>query len=282
MRCANRLNQQSDSFSCESRLMLASTSFTSRSFSSHSFRSLISSQLDRLSSSPGVRFSISVVQNINGEVSRFQFSPEQFQDFTAASFEDRFSGFRLPQPGRPAATPQPSVSNTPAQPFSNDVPEATDPIAPTSELASLAVPVSAPAPAQVQTSTSSEVAQFMGLVNDFRQANGKAPLTLNSQLNSLAAEHNQNQIAQGRISHDGFETGRSTAALQSIDRSSTAAENVAFNRGFEDPVGQAFQQLINSPGHRRNILADYPAGASGVAIDTTPDGRSYFTQLFVG
>jgi uncharacterized protein YkwD len=271
---ANKLNQQSDNSCCESRLMLASASFTRRGFSSDGIQSLISSQLDQLTSNPGQRSSTSVVQNINGQVSRFQFSPEQFQDFAAASFEDLFSGFRLPQPGSPAATAQPSGSITSSQQFSNDVSEATDLIVPSSDQASLAAPA--------QTSSSSEAAQFMGLINDFRQANGKAPLTLNSQLNSLAAEHNQTQIAQGRISHDGFETGRSSAALRSVDRSSTAAENVAFNRGFGDPVGQAFQQLIDSPGHRRNILADYPAGMSGVAIDTTPDGRSYFTQLFVG
>lgn len=286
--------------------MLASISFARSSFGSGDLNARISSQLASLAANRGTRFTTNVVQNVNGQISRFQLSPDAFRQFAegrlaslfptsqqplsieSPRFETNRGVQPIPQPPaattpqqRPLAAANPTIIplDAPTEQAATDIAEVNSLAAPT--------PISAPVPtprssSPTQSSTSSQVAQFIGLINDFRQSNGKAPLSLDSQLNAFAAEHNQYQISQGSISHDGFQSGRSTAALRAIDNGFTAAENVAFNQGFDDPVGQAFNQLINSPGHRRNILADYPAGASGVDIAATPDGRFYFTQLFVG
>ena len=82
-------------------------------------------------------------------------------------------------------------------------------------------------------------------------------------------------MAEGKcpVGHDGFE-GRNNK-VPFFKRS--FAENVAYNYGQVDAVQCAVQGWINSPGHRKNMLATH--NLCGIAVYCLY-GKFYFTQLF--
>jgi uncharacterized protein YkwD len=57
-------------------------------------------------------------------------------------------------------------------------------------------------------------------------------------------------------------------------------ENIAYNKGYEDPGGFAVERWMISPGHRANILY---IGFQGSAIGSyiSSDGSVYITQDFI-
>lgn len=57
------------------------------------------------------------------------------------------------------------------------------------------------------------------------------------------------------------------------------AENVAYNFGYSDPVEQAVEGWIESPGHEQNMSGNYEISGMGIAVNA--EGEYYFTQLFV-
>lgn len=58
-----------------------------------------------------------------------------------------------------------------------------------------------------------------------------------------------------------------------------AAENVAYNRGYTDPVAKAVEGWLNSSGHRRNIEGNY--NLTGIGVAKNSQGAYYFTQIFI-
>ena len=57
-------------------------------------------------------------------------------------------------------------------------------------------------------------------------------------------------------------------------------ENIAFNRGYQDPITKAVELWLDSPSHRHNMLdAGWLESAIGVAV--AADGSYYFTQVFL-
>ncbi len=57
-------------------------------------------------------------------------------------------------------------------------------------------------------------------------------------------------------------------------------ENIAFNRGYANPVEFAIERWMMSPKHRDNILnKEWSETAVGIAI--AADGSYYFTQVFL-
>jgi uncharacterized protein YkwD len=58
------------------------------------------------------------------------------------------------------------------------------------------------------------------------------------------------------------------------------AENIAYNKGYEDPGGFAVERWMISPGHRANILyIGFQTSAIGSFVAT--DGSVYLTQVFI-
>ncbi|MEL6322209.1 MAG: CAP domain-containing protein, partial [Cyanobacteria bacterium J06626_14] len=88
-------------------------------------------------------------------------------------------------------------------------------------------------------------------VNEFRRSQGLAELTLEPVLSEQARQHSTAMSQTGNLSHDGFDQ-RISAIRQEISLQS-AAENVAFNSGFDEPVQQAIEGWKNSEGHRQNM-----------------------------
>ncbi len=113
-------------------------------------------------------------------------------------------------------------------------------------------------------------------INQYRESKGLSKLRLDSRISQQARIHSQN-MANRRVpfSHNGFE--RRVKALPIKFRS--AAENVAFNQGYDDPVGEAVRGWINSHEHHVNIKGKYNLTGVGVAINR--DGEVYLTQIFI-
>jgi len=116
------------------------------------------------------------------------------------------------------------------------------------------------------------------LVNSYRQSRGLSALRYNNQVAEIALEHSRN-MAGGVVpfSHEGFSSRADAIAKQM--KLSAAAENVAWNRGYDNPAAQAVNSWLESPGHLANIVGDYNTTGIGVAVND--DGEYYFTQIFV-
>jgi serralysin len=105
---------------------------------------------------------------------------------------------------------------------------------------------------------------MLELVNAERAANGVQPLAFDFQLNDSAELHSQWMIATDTFSHTGANgstpTERMVAAGYQLTGSWTTGENLAWASlrppaGTQDEVELLHQNLMNSPGHRANILA---------------------------
>lgn len=115
-------------------------------------------------------------------------------------------------------------------------------------------------------------------VNAFRAEQNLPPLTLDPRISEVARQHSEDMAANRvEFGHDGFE-GRVQAIARTVPYRS-AAENVAYNQGYPDPVAQAVEGWINSPGHRVNMEGQFDL--TGIGAFRTPDGKYYFTQIFV-
>ena len=128
-------------------------------------------------------------------------------------------------------------------------------------------------------SSNSEMAQRVhAQINAYRKSNGLSSLRYDNSIAAIALTHSRN-MAGGSVpfSHDGF-SGRAQQ-ISKIMNISTASENVAWNRGYNDPVQTAVDGWIDSEGHLQNIVGDYNATGVGVAVNENDE--YYFTQLFV-
>jgi uncharacterized protein YkwD len=114
-------------------------------------------------------------------------------------------------------------------------------------------------------------------INQYRAEQGLSELLLNAEISEQARRHSQEMAASQNLSHDGFEE-RAEAISQAIPLRS-AAENVAFNRGFAEPDVQAVEGWIDSAGHRENIEGNFDL--TGIGVTQNAEGEYYFTQLFV-
>lgn len=113
-------------------------------------------------------------------------------------------------------------------------------------------------------------------INEYRKSLNLAPLTLNAEISEQARKHSEN-MARNKVefSHDGFD--RRIKALSISYRS--AAENVAYNQGYGDPVKQAVSGWIESEGHRQNLTGNY--NLTGIGAVKNQQGEYYFTQIFI-
>ena len=113
-------------------------------------------------------------------------------------------------------------------------------------------------------------------INQYRVAQGLSKLTLNLNISRQARIHSQN-MANGTVkfSHHGFEQRVKSIHL----KYNNAAENVAFNIGYNEPAKQAIIGWLNSPGHLRNIRGKFQL--TGVGVAKNDKGEVYLTQIFM-
>ena len=119
--------------------------------------------------------------------------------------------------------------------------------------------------------------QLVALANEERAARGLAPLELDPRLVPVARAHSTEMFRQRYFSHTSAATGspfdRITAAGIGYTR---AGENLAYARS----VATAHRGLMESPGHRENILRPEFTRIGVGVISAGPYGRM-FTQLFL-
>lgn len=120
------------------------------------------------------------------------------------------------------------------------------------------------------------------LTNQERKANGLLPLAWDSELCRLARQHSEDMGGRGYFDHETpeglFPKDRARAA--GLRGFRVIAENIAYNKGYENPGAYAVQRWMKSSGHRANILYSsfqYSAIGSYVASD----GSVYLTQVFI-
>ncbi|MBD2361919.1 MULTISPECIES: CAP domain-containing protein [unclassified Anabaena] len=113
-------------------------------------------------------------------------------------------------------------------------------------------------------------------INRYRVARRLPKLTLNANITRQARIHSRN-MARGKaaFSHNGFEERVYAIPL----RYNSAAENLAFNRGYSDPANQAVIGWLESPGHLKNIRGNY--NLTGIGVAANQKGEVYLTQIFL-
>lgn len=119
------------------------------------------------------------------------------------------------------------------------------------------------------------------LLNAKREERGLKPLSWNNKLLAVARLHSQNMAEYDFFSHKGID-GKyvsDRADSMNIGDWESIGENIAFNRGFDDPVAKAVKLWLSSPSHFNNIMnPTWKETAIGIAI--REDGSYYFTQVF--
>lgn len=119
--------------------------------------------------------------------------------------------------------------------------------------------------------------QMVDLVNEARRENGLEPLTVDTKVAELARMKSKDMIDNNYFSHNSPTYGSPFEMLKNYGVSySSAGENIAGNQTVE----KAHVSLMNSSGHRRNILSsDYTHIGIGIQ-DGGPYGKM-FTQIFI-
>ena len=132
---------------------------------------------------------------------------------------------------------------------------------------------------------------LLALINEERAAVGLDALRLNTILNDAAETHSQWMLETDQFSHEG-ENGstpgqRMEDAGFPFEGQSMSAENIAWQslrgeEGIDDDVAQVHESLMNSPGHRANILSpDAEDIGIGVEVGTFSGNSGDFDAVMV-
>jgi uncharacterized protein YkwD len=120
------------------------------------------------------------------------------------------------------------------------------------------------------------------LINQKRAANGLPPLTWSEEVAKIARLHSENMVKFNFFSHKGMDGKMVDGRADSlgVTRWTAMGENIAYNRGYRNPIETAVEKWMLSPMHRRNLLNDdWKETAIGIAV--TDDGTYFFTQVFL-
>ncbi|WP_170516701.1 CAP domain-containing protein [Ruegeria atlantica] len=105
--------------------------------------------------------------------------------------------------------------------------------------------------------------EMLALINDERTSRGLSPLQLETRLNASAEDHSTWMLNADIFSHTGSGGSSATERMEDTGFDFTGSwrsgENIAWQSergaaGISDDVEQLHQSLMNSPGHRANIL----------------------------
>jgi len=120
------------------------------------------------------------------------------------------------------------------------------------------------------------------LTNEARLANGLVPLAWDAELCRLARQHSEDMSRRGFFDHETPEGLRpkDRARIAGVLGFRVIAENIAYNKGYENPAALAVDRWMNSSGHRANILY-YRFQHSAIGSYVALDGSVYLTQIFI-
>lgn len=120
-------------------------------------------------------------------------------------------------------------------------------------------------------------AQVVQGINRFRAQQGLPPFARHGALEEAAEEHAHSMARKRQMSHDRF--FERADEIKKEHHLGWTAENVMWGYGYaqEKLAGIIVQGWIDSPGHRKNLLA--PNQFIGVGIAKREDGSVWATQL---
>jgi len=120
------------------------------------------------------------------------------------------------------------------------------------------------------------------LINQKRAELGLPPVVWSDEVAKIARLHSENMVKFKFFAHQGVDGKRvdNRADAIGLTRWTLIGENIAFNRGYENPIETAVEKWMLSPSHRQNLLNErWKESAVGIAV--TDDGTYYFTQVFL-
>lgn len=120
------------------------------------------------------------------------------------------------------------------------------------------------------------------MINQKRAENGLGLLSWSDEVAAIARVHSQSMAQNNFFSHRGLDNKMVSdrADERGLTKWRSIGENIAFNRGYDDPVSKAVDLWLSSPSHQHNMMDDkWKEAAIGVAI--AADGSYYFTQVFL-
>jgi len=120
------------------------------------------------------------------------------------------------------------------------------------------------------------------LINQKRAENGLSPVSWSDEVAKVARLHSENMVNFNFFGHKGMDGKNVDGRADSfgLTRWTRIGENIAYNRGYKNPVETAVEKWMLSTSHRENLLDDrWTETAVGIAV--TDDGTYYFTQVFL-
>ena len=124
--------------------------------------------------------------------------------------------------------------------------------------------------------------QAFALLNDKRNEQGLSPLVWDEDVAKVARVHSQNMANYKFFSHKGLDGSLVSDRADKLGLSKwrLIGENIAYLRGYRNPVEFAVRCWMESASHKQNLLnTNWKQSAVGVAV--TDDGTYYFTQVFL-
>jgi len=119
--------------------------------------------------------------------------------------------------------------------------------------------------------------QMLKLVNEARAQNNVPPLKIDTELSNVARTKSQDMIDNNYFSHNSPKYGSPFDMMKSFGiKYVQAGENIAGNQSVES----AHNALMNSPGHRKNIL-NPEFTHIGIGIRKGGPYGNMFTQMFI-
>ncbi len=119
------------------------------------------------------------------------------------------------------------------------------------------------------------------LINDERAKQGLPALAWNDKLAQVARLHSENMAHYKFFNHRGLDGLMVNERADNLNIEWRAiGENIAYNRGYDDPVGFTVKRWMGSPSHKENIM-DKRWKETGIGVIVTPDGTYYLTQVFL-
>lgn len=124
--------------------------------------------------------------------------------------------------------------------------------------------------------------QVFELINKQRAQMGLAVLEWNEEVARMARAHSENMANFNFFSHTDLQglMVNERADECGIRRWRAIGENIAYNRGYENPAESAVENWMKSPGHRENLLNNRWK-ESGIGVAVTQNGTYYFTEVFL-
>ncbi len=124
--------------------------------------------------------------------------------------------------------------------------------------------------------------QAFDLINQQRAKLNLELLTWSDDVANIARIHSQNMANFNFFSHSDLNglMVNDRADVCGVKKWQAIGENIAYNRGYNNPVEFAVERWMQSVSHRENLL-NSRWKESGIGIAVTKDGTYYFTEVFL-